>query len=141
MSHLKLQKLLFYCDAYHLAYIEEPLLHQNFQAWVHGPVCIEVYHELKGHSVLYSDVSYDSKTEVKDPNKIVSELLTSKQLDIITEVLETLTPWKDSELEASTHREKPWIEARAGIPASQKCETVINKITTKDFYKKEILPR
>lgn len=26
MSHLKLQKLLFYCDAYHLAYFDEELI-------------------------------------------------------------------------------------------------------------------
>ena len=48
MSHLKLQKLLFYCQAYHLAYFKEPLFDEDFEAWVHGPVCRIIYDSLKG---------------------------------------------------------------------------------------------
>ena len=47
MSHLKLQKLLFYCDAYHLAYFDTELISDKFEAWVHGPVCRKVYDSLK----------------------------------------------------------------------------------------------
>ena len=43
MSHLKLQKLLYYAEAYHLAYFEESLIKQEFEAWSHGPVCREVF--------------------------------------------------------------------------------------------------
>ncbi|MBR2290865.1 MAG: DUF4065 domain-containing protein [Prevotella sp.] len=38
MSHLKLQKLLYYCDAYSLAYFGEELITDQFEAWVHWPV-------------------------------------------------------------------------------------------------------
>ncbi len=38
MSHLKLQKLLFYAQALHLAYFDEPIIEDDFEAWVHGPV-------------------------------------------------------------------------------------------------------
>lgn len=65
--------------------------------------------------------------------------LTSKQIEILNEVLETFSSWKDSELETATHREKPWLEARAGIPASQRHDGIISKITMRDYYKGSLL--
>ena len=56
MSHLKLQKLLFYCDAYHLAYFEQELVNDEFEAWVHGPVCRKVYDSFKDKSILTSSI-------------------------------------------------------------------------------------
>lgn len=47
MSHLKLQKLIFYCDAYCLAYFDKELVTDQFEAWVHGPVSRKVYNSLK----------------------------------------------------------------------------------------------
>ena len=57
MSHLKLQKILFYCQAYHLAYFDKALFNEDFEAWVHGPVCRDVSDILNEKSVLYSDVT------------------------------------------------------------------------------------
>jgi uncharacterized phage-associated protein len=139
ISHLKLQKLLYYCDAYHLAYFDSPLVHENFEAWVHGPVCVEVYNTLKGKSVLYSDVAYDPASAKVDPDTFINESLSSKQVELIKDILASLGSWKDSELEAATHREKPWLEARAGIHPAQKHNGVISKVTMMEFYKNEIL--
>lgn len=36
MSHLKIQKILFYIEAYHLAYFDSSIIEDEFQAWVHG---------------------------------------------------------------------------------------------------------
>ena len=36
MSHLKLQKLLYYVQAFHLAYFDSPLVDDEFEAWLHG---------------------------------------------------------------------------------------------------------
>lgn len=139
MSHLKLQKLLYYCDAYHLAYFERQLVDSGFQAWVHGPVCVEVYHALKGHSVLYSDVSFNQQFAGYDPDALLAEALTTKQVEFTNDVLSTLSTWRDSELEASTHRELPWIEARAGKSPSEKHDGVIDKRTMMSYYKKDIV--
>lgn len=139
MSHLKLQKLLYYCEAYHLAYTDRAVLHENFQAWVHGPVCVEVYHALKGNAVLYGDVSYDGAGSGSNPVSYIKDALASKQIEIIDDVLSSLSSWKDSELEASTHREFPWIEARSGKGPSEKHDGIINKVTMSAFYKKELL--
>ena len=47
MSHLKLQKLLFYCDAYCLAYFGQELITDQFEAWVHGPVSRKVCQRMR----------------------------------------------------------------------------------------------
>ena len=47
LTNLKLQKLLFYADAWHLALYDEPLFEEKFKAWVHGPVLLSQYHRFK----------------------------------------------------------------------------------------------
>ena len=110
MSHLKLQKLIFYCDAYCLAYFDKELVTDQFEAWVHGPVSRKVYNSLKDKSILYSDLIY-SKKEGEDVDVEFGKL-TQDQQDLILSVLGDLSKWTGIELEAATHKEKPWLEAR-----------------------------
>lgn len=135
MSHLKLQKLLFYCDAYHLAYFDKDLIGESFEAWVHGPVNRTVFNGLKDKSLLYSDLAYqDDGLDVDNQ----FNLLTSDQKDLIKNILDNLSSWTGIELEAATHHEKPWMEARVGYGEADKCNEVISKETTKLFYKKDL---
>lgn len=136
MSHLKLQKLLFYCQAYHLAKFDEPLFEEDFQAWVHGPVCRDIYDILKAKSVLYSDVKYN-EYDFDSSNKL-SESISSVQFEIVNDVLNSLNSWTGSELEAATHNEQPWINARKGYSQNQNCEVIISKKDMKEFYKTEM---
>ena len=135
MSHLKLQKLVYYCDAYSLAYFGKPLITDDFEAWVHGPVCRRLYDSLKDKSKLYSDVAYtfDGVDVDKEFNS-----LTSDQQSLITDVLNQLSSWSSFELEASTHQEAPWKNARKGYGEADKCSVVINKDDMKKFYHSEI---
>lgn len=136
MSHLKLQKLLFYCDAYHLAYFGKELVTDGFEAWVHGPVSRKVYNSFKDKSVLYADIDY-SELQVNDPDADFARL-TSSQRNFIIEILDNLSTWTDLDLETATHNEKPWQEARMGYSAGDKCSVLISKDTTLQFYKKEL---
>ena len=43
MTNLRLQKLLFYAQAWHLALTNRPLFEEDFEAWVHGPVIPSFY--------------------------------------------------------------------------------------------------
>ncbi|MFM6174756.1 MAG: Panacea domain-containing protein [Sphaerospermopsis kisseleviana] len=47
ISNLKLQKLVYYAQAWHLALFEQPLFNEDFEAWIHGPVVPELYHYYK----------------------------------------------------------------------------------------------
>ncbi|MGM8361632.1 Panacea domain-containing protein [Flavobacterium sp. ARAG 55.4] len=138
MSHLKLQKLIYYCDAYHLAYFDNQLVEQQFEAWVHGPVCREVYNNLKDTSLLYSDISIDLKGSKYDPKNELTKIITSNQFELIKDVLDELTTWTGLELEDATHNELPWIEARKGFSPAERCTNEISKETMRVFYKEEI---
>ncbi|MGR5987198.1 Panacea domain-containing protein [Bacillus sanguinis] len=50
ITHLKLQKLAYYAQAWHLALngIDQPLFKDKIEAWVHGPVCPSLYSVFKG---------------------------------------------------------------------------------------------
>ena len=47
VSQLALQKLVYFCHAWHLVEYEEPLVKQQFEAWEYGPVLPYLYSEFK----------------------------------------------------------------------------------------------
>ena len=47
VSNLKLQKLLYYCQAWYLALYDGPLFDERIEAWTHGPCVPPVYGEFK----------------------------------------------------------------------------------------------
>lgn len=134
MSHAKLQKLLYYCDAYHFAYLDEVLLYEVFEAWNCGPVCKVIFDEIKSES-LYCDLTYGKN------NDCDLSTLTTKQIEIITEVLDYFIGWTDGELESTIKKEQPWIDARKGFSYNDQNGDVINKVTMRDFYKIELNPQ
>jgi uncharacterized phage-associated protein len=44
---MKLQKLVYFAQGYHLAKYNKPLLKENFQAWTYGPVIPVIYNDFK----------------------------------------------------------------------------------------------
>lgn len=48
MTTMKLQKLCYYAQAWHLVWAEKPLFDEPIQAWANGPVCPELYQAHKG---------------------------------------------------------------------------------------------
>jgi uncharacterized phage-associated protein len=135
MSHLKLQKLLYYCEAYHLAYFDTNLIHEEFQAWVHGPVCREVYDSLKGSSLLYSDLGFQGDY---DPIHELNLYLSTDQVNLIDDVLNELSSWTGLQLENATHKEFPWVEARKNLSPGDKCENKISKDSMRTYYKADL---
>ncbi len=74
ITTMKLQKLVYYSQAYYLVTTGYPLFNEGFQAWRNGPVCPELFalHRgkfliRKGELVLPSaeKLNEDSLTEVK----------------------------------------------------------------------------
>ena len=43
ISHLKLQKLAYYCQGLHLAMHDTPIFTEEFEAWRHGPLSSETF--------------------------------------------------------------------------------------------------
>ncbi len=116
ISNLKLQKLIYYAQAFHLAIFEEPLFDEEFEAWTHGPVCPEVYH-------LYKEFGSDPiKFEVN------LKIFSQEQLDILDEVNEIFGQFSAWKLRNISHEDEPWKEREATAG-------VIEKTRMIEFYK------
>lgn len=129
VTNLKLQKLLYYIQAWNLAFRGEKLFDTDFQAWVHGPVCREIYNRYKETKGIYSFIGLTDIIYAEQFNTIKEE-----DLQHINTVLETYAPFSATELEIMTHREQPWISARKGFSTFQRCENIIDTDLMKSYY-------
>lgn len=48
MTTMKLQKLVYYCQAWSLVWDGKPIFEEKIQAWASGPVVRELYNEHRG---------------------------------------------------------------------------------------------
>ena len=134
MSHLKLQKLLYYIQAYHLAYFETELIEDDFEAWVHGPVSRKLYNQVKDFSILYNEIKYVVDSNSQHIKDFVKSRLTSEQLALTNDVLDALAKKSGLELENMTHNEAPWLKARIGVGPAEKCDKIIVKEDIKEYF-------
>ncbi len=126
MKHKKLQKICYYIQAWYLAFMGEPLIDTEFQAWAHGPVSPILYHAYKEWGGLTIP-----KITYKQYNLNISDNIKL----FITTVYEIYNKYTADELESLTHKERPWIDARGNVPDGQPCTNVIPNDAIKEFYK------
>lgn len=128
LNPLKLQKLLYYIQSWHLVFRGEKLFENDFEAWIHGPVVREVFGHFRSNGVLMYE---PMPTNRNFSNNLDLE---KEQLEIIEDVLEEYGDKTPYHLECLTHREMPWIEARGDCSDTDICTNVINNDTIKKYY-------
>ncbi|KAF0821511.1 type II toxin-antitoxin system antitoxin SocA domain-containing protein [Cytobacillus firmus] len=108
ITPLKLQKLLYYCQGWHMAFNQgEPLFNEELEAWEHGPVNRDIYIKYKNHRYLTIPIEpFINKTRKGKP------IFKQKQLDILNTVWETYGQFDGKYLEELTHQEDPWLETK-----------------------------
>jgi uncharacterized phage-associated protein len=123
LTNLKLQKLLYYSQAWFLALNDRALFEEDFQAWAHGPVLPSQYHRFKEYAWRPLTVEVD----VPDISGEIGEHLTA--------IIEEFGTETAVALELMTHRETPWIEARDDLPSGAISAAPISKDSMKDYYR------
>lgn len=123
ITNLKLQKLVYYAQAWYLALYEGPLFPEPIEAWVHGPVVDSLYKKYKkyGRGIIPPPKNPPSfNNEVAQPhlNEIMDVFL---ELDAFT-------------LQRLAHQEEPWQEARQGLAYDDLSRREINEKTMERFY-------
>lgn len=110
ISNLKLQKLLYYAQGFSLAIFDKSLFPETIEAWTHGPVVPEVYHEYKK----YGDrgIPYQYDIDFSKFNEDTKELL-----DEVYEVYGQFAAWM---LRNFTHDEPPWRDTPSGMEITHK---------------------
>ena len=122
LTHLKLQKLVYYAQAWALALFNRPLFDEDFEAWVHGPALVSLFRRFKGAS--WESLPVPRKCPKPD----------TKTEELLNDILTIYGQHSAKYLESLTHREYPWQEARAGLPPDAKSNAIIKKETMKAFY-------
>lgn len=133
LSLLKLQKLLYYCQAWFLAFGKGRLFDGKFQAWVHGPVNRQIYDRFKDSKLLYSSVSADDIRRDFSYNNLTSD--EKSQIDAILSVYAAYT---GDQLESMAHQEEPWIAARGSLSLHERCENEIDEAIMERYYKSRL---
>jgi len=126
ISNLKLQKLLYYVQSWHLAINDSALFSEKFEAWVHGPAIPEIYRRYKRFSWRSID------EEVEQP------ILDDHTRRFVEEVLDEYGHLDARRLEYLTHREEPWISARKGVSEGESCSTYIDESLMKSYYRSRL---
>ena len=125
MTHKKLQKLCYYYKAWGLALYDKDLLPESsFQAWVHGPVNVEIYHKYKDYG--WNDIPMTADN---------SSLFNEKELDLLDSVWMSYGDMTANALEVQTHVEEPWRKARLGVDDFDNCTNIIRNEDMRDYYK------
>jgi uncharacterized phage-associated protein len=132
-SQLKLQKLVYYSEGWHLAYFEHPLIDEDFEAWVHGPVVRSLWDHYKGRGDYFTNFRLKPEHAERIRNYF-HQLFCSEQLELINDVLKEYGDKSAYHLESLSHAETPWREARNGRPLSEHSEAIISKETMKKYY-------
>ncbi|MBB1295579.1 MULTISPECIES: Panacea domain-containing protein [Pseudoalteromonas] len=124
ISAMKLQKLVYYSQAWSLVWDEEELFSEDFEAWANGPVLRTVYEQHRGMFKVKSDTF--SKGDPKN--------LTEDQIDTIDSVLKFYGDKSAQWLSNLTHKESPWKDARAGLNAMDSSNEAISKGSMEEYY-------
>ena len=116
ITNLKLQKVLYFAQAYYLSKIGKPLFSDNIEAWEYGPVIPDVYHKFKS----------------KGSNPIICEedksSLTDEDKETLKKVWGTFGGYSASKLVDITHAHTPWKEA------NQSASKIISHKAIKEYY-------
>lgn len=104
MSNLKLQKILYFVQAYFLMQPSStPCFRENIEAWDFGPVVHEVYSEFKQFGSTDIPRVYSDNFE----NNVIQE----KDKKLINDVIEKFKNYSASDLVRITHNQAPWQDA------------------------------
>lgn len=144
VSPLKLQKLLYYQQSWHMVYFgpENTLFTEEPHAWVNGPVYPAIYYEYKDkvpgmcdHLRLSDFVPEDTDTMQK-MKELVNEMgLTADEVELSERVIMLYGSKTQNQLILLTHSEKPWSEQREGMAPYEYSDKPISLDTMYHYYK------
>jgi len=130
ITNKKLQKLVYYAQAWSLVLNNEKLFNERIEAWVHGPAIPSLYEKF---------MQFGSEPIALNPSEFSHKLnFSKKEEELLSNVWQVYGKYPADYLEALTHSELPWQEARGGISASQSSNNTIKLETIREFYGRKL---
>lgn len=123
MTAMKLQKLVYYCQAWSLVWTERELFHDDIEAWANGPVVRSLYQKHRGHFKVGRGFFGGEIDRV-----------TVEQRGVVDKVLGFYGSKDPQWLSNLTHLEAPWKDAREGLMPGERGDNVISKEAIVEYY-------
>jgi uncharacterized phage-associated protein len=121
-STWKLQKLVYYSQAWHSVWEDEPLFGARIEAWANGPVCLDLYEAHRGKFSVSKILGGDIRN------------LSSGERESIDVVIGHYGKYNGQQLSALTHNEPPWIDARQGLAPGERGNREISIEAMAEYY-------
>jgi uncharacterized phage-associated protein len=122
MSTWKLQKLVYYSQAWHLVWEDEALFSEPIEAWANGPVVRALY---RVHAGTFRVTSWKHGRRSN---------LTPAQRESIDAVLRFYGDKSGHWLSELTHQEAPWRKARVGLAPNERGSRRITHGSMVEYY-------
>jgi len=123
MSAMKLQKLVYYSQAWSLVWDDRELFSDDIEAWANGPVVRQLYDRHRGLFSLppgfFGGDPSALDTEQRETLKVVLGYYGDKDAQWLSDL---------------THIEAPWRDARANLPDGARSTRIITKAALAEYY-------
>lgn len=123
MTNIRINKFLYFAQAWHLAFFDEPLFSDDFQAWKRGPVIPSIYHKYKG--------PVEPITSVSNPE--YNKMFSGDQINLLIAVAKKYERFSNQALVGITHMSGPWKD----VYRENMQNITITKEAIADYFKSE----
>lgn len=119
ISNLKLQKILYFVQAYFLTNSQdnEPCFGETIEAWDFGPVVPKAYHEYKQYGsgdipIITSYINFDEE-DIWDSQRMQYDdsNICENDKTLIKAVVDKFSSYSATDLVTITHKQSPWKDA------------------------------
>lgn len=123
MPAMKLQKLVYYSQAWHAVWSDQPLFNERIEAWANGPVVPSLYalHRLQ---FILTPGQFQGNPAA----------LTADEADSVAKVLRHYGDKSSQWLSDLTHMEPPWQDARNGLAPGERSDKIIELGAMVEYY-------
>ena len=127
ITPLALQKILYYAQGFYKAFFGKFLFEDDCQAWVHGPVYVNIYEKYKEFKSanIFINIDYD-----------IEDIIVDEKREILDAIIKYFGYYNGKALEKMSHYETPWLNARKGLLPSENSNNIINKEDIKEYFEK-----
>lgn len=124
ISHLKLQKIIYYAQAWSLTLLNKPLFDEDIEAWTHGPVIPSVYKRFR-----------ESRWEALSVPASCPDIIEENIESLLKEISSVYGKFNAKHLENLTHRDGPWSDTRGDLPPEKASSRPIPKELMQEYYR------
>jgi uncharacterized phage-associated protein len=127
LTHLRLQKLMYYVQGWSLSQRGRPAFAGRIEAWAHGPVVKELYSLLSTYGS--NPIPLDALSDASG--------ISDEDLSFVASVWDAYKGFTAFGLREMTHRETPWIVARGNAAPADACSNEITHEAMRSFFIKQ----